>query len=134
MALDFANNNPAYLCGRLFAALESLQWRASETQLNRTIKDAYFASAVANPALIFPKLIILAQNHLKKLKNPIYFERLIGGLVDSLQEEFPGTLSLDNQGKFIVGYYQQREAFFNRNDDKQLDDKQLKEEQDNGVK
>ena len=134
MALDFANNNPAYLCGRLFAALESLQWRASETQLNRTIKDAYFASAVANPALIFPKLIILAQNHLKKLKNPIYFERLIGGIIDCLQGRFPGTLSLEEQGEFIVGYYQQREAFFNRNDDKQLDDKQLKEEQDNGVK
>ena len=51
-----------------------------------------------------------------------------------MQGCFPGTLSLEEQGEFIVGYYQQREAFFNRNDDKQLDDKQLKEEQDNGVK
>lgn len=134
MGLDLENNNPAYLCGRLFAVLESLQWRASETQLNRTIKDAYFASSVANPALIFPKLIMLAHNHLKKLKKPIYFERLIGGIIDCLQGCFPGTLSLEEQGEFIVGYYQQRQTFFNHNDDKQLDDKQLKEEQDNGVK
>ena len=132
MALDLENNNPAYLCGRLFAVLENLQWRASESQLNRTIKDAYFASAAANPALIFTKLVMLAQNHLKKLKNSIYFDKLIGGIIDCLQGRFPGTLSLEEQGEFIVGYYQQRQAFFKRNDDsnddKQLDDKQLKEE------
>ena len=66
MSLDKTNQTPAYLCGRLFAVLEKLQQDASNNSLNRTIKDAYFASASAKPALVFPKLIRLAQNHLSK--------------------------------------------------------------------
>ncbi|MGN0575379.1 MAG: type I-C CRISPR-associated protein Cas8c/Csd1 [Ruminococcus sp.] len=52
MALDLENNNGAYLCGRLFAVYEKIQKEASGGELNRTIKDSYFASACARPATI----------------------------------------------------------------------------------
>lgn len=117
MALDLSNNNPAYLCGRLFAALELIQQRAANGKLNRTIKDSFFASACSKPSTVFPRLIILAQNHLAKLKNTTYFDMLIGEIVSQLNSEFPQTLSLDDQGQFIIGYYQQNKVLYEKKDE-----------------
>lgn len=112
VALDKDNKNPAYLCGRLFAVLEKLQQDASGNNLNRTIRDAYFASASSKPAIVFPKLLRLAQNHQKKAKWGDYYIRMVGEIIDDLGDEFPETLLLVDQGKFMIGYYQQNQAFF----------------------
>lgn len=114
VALDKENHAPAYLCGRLFAVLERLQQAAANYSLNRTIKDAYFASAASNPAMVFPKLLKLAQNHLNKVDSPIFFNKLIGEIIEPLCGEFPGTLSLSDQGRFMIGYYQQNQCFFEK--------------------
>lgn len=116
VALDKENCGQAYLCGRLFAVLEKLQRDASGTKLNRTIKDAYFASASSKPAIVFPKLLKLAQNHLNKVKSPGYYNILMGEIMDKLNGEFPETLLLQDQGRFIIGYYQQNQSFFVRKD------------------
>lgn len=116
LALDIENKAPAYLCGRLFAVLEKLQQDASNNSLNRTIKDSYFASASSKPAIVFPKLLRLAQNHLNKSKRPVFYNKLIGEIVDSLGSEFPEILLLTDQGKFIIGYYQQYQSFFVKKD------------------
>ena len=131
MALDKENQNPAYLCGRLFAVLERLQQAASSTQLNRTIKDAYFASASAKPAIVFPKLMRLAQNHLAKTKSAVYYNILIGEILDKLDGEFPDWLTLTEQGKFIIGYYQQTQSFFAKQQDK---NNTVEEEKNDGNK
>lgn len=114
LSLNKTNTNPAYLCGRLFAVLEKLQQEASGDTLNRTIRDSYFASASASPAIIFPKLLRLAQNHLNKVAYPVFYNKLIGEIVDQLAGEFPDTLMLKEQGTFIVGYYQQYQNFFEK--------------------
>ena len=114
VSLDKTNQTPAYLCGRLFAVLEKLQQDASNNSLNRTIKDAYFASASAKPALVFPKLIRLAQNHLNKVKYPVYYNKLIGEIIDGLNGGFPETLRLTDQGRFDVGYYQQNQDLWRK--------------------
>ena len=119
MALDLSNTNQAYLCGRLFAVLEYIQQRASGGNLNRTIKDAYFSSACARPATVFPKLIKLSQHHLANLDATIFFDKLLGSIMGSLNGEFPQTLSLDDQGKFIIGYYQQNNVLYTKNTEKQ---------------
>lgn len=118
LALDYENKNQAYLCGRLFAVLEKLQQEASNNSLNRTIKDSYFSSAASKPALVFPKLLSLAQNHLKKLneKSLIFFNKLIQEIIDGINGEFPETLMLSEQGKFMIGYYQQYQSFFKKKD------------------
>lgn len=109
LAWDEKNLNPAYLCGGLFAVYEKIQQDASGSGqgLNRTIKDAYFASACSRPASVMPKLAMLSQNHLKKLSegSNVYYQRMIGSLMEGLPDAFPATLSLDDQGRFIVGYY-----------------------------
>ncbi len=117
VALDKSNHDPAYLCGRLFAVLEKLQQDASKNTLNRTIKDAYFASASSKPVLVFPKLIGLAQNHLKKLKNPVKYKVLIGNIIDMMGQEFPDHFYLKDQGKFMIGYYQQYQSFFDKKEE-----------------
>lgn len=118
MSLDKENQNPAYLCGRLFAVLEKLQQDASGNNLNTTIRDSYFASATSKPAIVFPKLLKLAQSHLKKTSSAIFYQKLIGEVIDLLGDEFPDTLLLVDQGKFIIGYYQQYQSFFVKKDDK----------------
>lgn len=113
LAWDEKNLNPAYLCGGLFAVYEKIQQDASGSAqgLNRTIKDAYFASACSRPASVMPKLAMLSQNHLKKVKAKYdekrvnYYQKQLGILMDGLVDGFPITLSLEDQGRFIVGYY-----------------------------
>lgn len=122
VSLDKDNKGQAYLCGRLFAVLEKLQQNASNNSLNRTIKDAYFASASSKPAIIFPKLLKLAQNHLNKVKSPVFYNKLIGEIVDKLEGEFPETLLLQDQGRFMIGYYQQYQSFFEKSGDGENND------------
>lgn len=116
MALDIQNTNQAYLCGRLFAVLEHIQQAAASANLNRTIKDAYFSSAASKPALVFPKLLMLSQNHIKKLneKSTVFYNKLIEEIVDKLNGEFPNTLLLDDQGRFMIGYYHQDQTFYQK--------------------
>ncbi|MCI8529964.1 MAG: type I-C CRISPR-associated protein Cas8c/Csd1 [Lachnospiraceae bacterium] len=119
VALDRENDGQAYLCGRLFAVLEKIQQDASGNSLNRTIKDAYFASASSKPAMVFPKLLRLAQNHLNKVSKPVqvYHSKLLGEIMDKLRSEFPETLLLQDQGRFMIGYYQQYQNFFVKGED-----------------
>ena len=114
MSLDLENKNQAYLCGRLFAVLEKIQQDASGGGLNRTIKDSYFASACSKPSTVFPKLYKLSQNHIKKLSSPIFYNKLCGEILDGLDGKFPSTLSLDDQGRVIVGYAQQNKALYTK--------------------
>lgn len=119
MSLNLDNTNQAYLCGRLFAVLEKIQQDASGGNLNRTIKDSYFSSACSKPATVFPKLIQLSQNHLKKVEYVLFYQKLCGDIIDQLEDAFPSTLSLDEQGKFIIGYYQQNKAFYAKKEKQQ---------------
>lgn len=115
VSLDRDNVNEAYLCGRLFALLERIQKQAvGGTSLNSTIKDKYFASATSKPASVFPTLIKLSQHHVRKLSDgsQVYYAKIMGEIMNSLGDEFPKTLSLTDQGKFIIGYYQQEQSLY----------------------
>lgn len=108
-----------YLLGRLFAVLEFLQEQANPG-INATIRDRYFSSASATPAIVFPTLIRLAQAHLKKLSTGgcIYFDRQIGEIMAQLGTSYPARLSLQDQGVFQLGYYHQKQANYTKKEDK----------------
>lgn len=114
MALDTENNSQAYVCGRIFALLEYAQKDAANGELNRTIKDAYFTSACSKPSTVFPRLMQLAQHHLEKAKRGGYINKLISEAIDKIEGKFPSTLSLDEQGEFIIGYYQQNKSIYTK--------------------
>ena len=117
MAWNDENKNQAYLCGGLFAVYEKIQQDSSGGGLNRTIKDSYFASACSRPASVFPKLAKLSQNHMRKLSEGscIYYNKMIGEITNELCGEFPSTLNLDDQGRFIIGYYQMNKKLYTSN-------------------
>ncbi len=114
--LDLDNPNPAYRLGRLFATLEKIQEEASPG-LNATIRDRYYGAASGTPVAVFATLLRLKNHHLGKLSDgrAVQMERLIGEILGGLTD-FPGNLALPEQGRFALGYYHQRQAFFTKND------------------
>ncbi len=110
--LNAENKNKGYLLGRLFALLEKAQQDANPG-INATIKDRYYASASATPGAVFPVLLRLAQHHIAKSEYGGYVDKLIESILCDL-ESFPTHLTLDEQGLFALGYYQQRNALYKR--------------------
>lgn len=115
MALNETSNYTPYVLGRLFSTLEAVQ-SAANPGINTTIKDKYFNSACATPAAVFPILLKLANSHLKKLGGglAVNYSKQIGELTARLETAFPKTLSLEEQGAFILGYYHQTQKRFEK--------------------
>ncbi len=121
MALDKNNTNAGYLMGRLFAVLEKMQIESAggEGKINSTIRDRFYGSASNTPVTVFPHLMKLKNYHLAKLENyKGFYEQLIGEINDKISavNAYPAHLSLEDQGRFAVGYYHQRQDFFKKKD------------------
>lgn len=104
--LNEQTNYLPYLLGRLFAVLEGLQ-QSANPGINTTIKDRYFNSASATPAIVFPQLINLAQKHLNKLDGglAVYYDKQITELSSRITQTLPTRMSLAEQSAFQLGYY-----------------------------
>ena len=131
--LDPDNHDPAYLAGRIFAVLEQIQQRSTESgqarknadqaatqantprQVNTSFTDRYFGGAIANPRIALIQGQQLAQAWLKKLN------RTRPGAASALRQQLtdlfdcfeataglPGQADLTRQATFILGYHQQR--------------------------
>ncbi|MEI7811006.1 MAG: type I-C CRISPR-associated protein Cas8c/Csd1 [Ignavibacteria bacterium] len=122
MALDLLNINQGYLCGRLFAVLEKIQEEALPG-INATIKDRYYGAASSTPVTVFSRLLNLKNHHLAKL-NPgrkTNFEKLIQKIMAGINSNgLPAHLTLDDQSRFAVGYYHQRQDLFTSKEQKEL--------------
>ena len=113
--LNEETNYQPYQLGRLFAVLEGLQ-EAANPGINATIRDKYFSSASATPAIVFPTLIRLAQAHLKKLETGarIWHDKQLCGLMGRIDATYPARLSLQDQGVFQLGYYHQTQKRYTK--------------------
>ncbi len=115
MSLDRHNPDPAYRLGRLFAVLEGIQ-KAALPGLSATIRDRYFGAASATPARVFPLLIKNATHHLSLLRKGDggglghWFDAEMGEIWSALPTDLPRALPLEDQARFIAGYYHQRWA------------------------
>ena len=112
MALERDNTNTGYRLGRLFAVLEKTQ-RDALGKTSSTIRDRFFGSAMGTPCVAFPQLLRLSQHHISKSKYGLVSDRMIEEIVLDLNG-FPKHLGLEDQGLFVIGYYHQRRAFFDR--------------------
>ena len=114
--LDLTNDNTAYRLGRLFSALEKIQEEANP-KINATIRDRFYGAASSTPVTVFTSLLRLKNHHLKKLDigRATWFEKLLGEILAAVSD-FPAHLTLQDQGRFALGYYHQRQAFFTKND------------------
>ena len=110
--LDKDNNNQGYLCGRLFAVLDKIQEDANNIS---SIRERYMNAASATPSAVFATILNLSVHHSEKLEEGrrIYFEKLKQEILDKVSADgFPTHLDLQDQGRFFVGYYHQRQDFF----------------------
>lgn len=117
MALDTGNINIGYRLGRLFATLEKIQEEASPG-INATIRDRFYGAASGTPVAAFPHLMKLKNHHLAKLENrgrAVNLEKIITEIMGDIAD-FPTHLSLQDQGRFAVGYYHQRQDFFTKHE------------------
>lgn len=115
VSLDDSNTNPGYRIGRLFAVLEKAQEEAVNP--SATIRDRFYGAASSTPVTVFANLMKLKNHHLAKLEEgrKRYFEKLIGQIMSDIND-FPAHLSLADQGRFAIGYYHQRQAFFTKSE------------------
>lgn len=123
--LDPQNTHVAYRLGRLFAVLEKIQEEAAGgRKLNSTIRDRFYGTASSSPASVFPTLMKLTGHHISKLdergKAMLYRafqdhspDAYIGEVLTHIAE-MPAHLMLADQGRFALGYYHQRQAFFTK--------------------
>ncbi len=115
VSLDPNNPSPGYRLGRLFAVLEKIQEDA-QPGINATIRDRYYGAASSSPASVFPQLLKLKNHHLAKLDNPSYrgaHEKRLAEIFDGIAD-MPSHLSMEEQARFAIGYYHQRQALFTK--------------------
>lgn len=140
--------DPAYNLGRLLAVFENLQNKYHNYERKGAgVVERYYGTASSAPASAFPLLCRLARHHLSKLKKgdekdkaaAYVIEKDIAEIFSKFQSTvagqppvFPRLLTLENQGKFALGFYQQK-AKPRQQTDKQTD-KQSAENNRNNTK
>ena len=107
--LDKENQNQGYLCGRLFAVLDNLQYAANKQD---SIRSSYMNAASSTPAAVFPTILKLSNSHYGKLSKDSkglanFFENQKKEIM-AMISNFPTTLELGDQGRFFLGYYHQK--------------------------
>lgn len=123
----FETNDAAYNCGRLLALFDDLQRDALSTEGNRFdgagVVEKYYGSASSAPNSAFGILWRLHQHHLKKVSQKgekgkaaaFAIKRKIAEIASLFPQpaplqppQFPRTFSLQEQGRFALGFYQQK--------------------------
>jgi CRISPR-associated protein Csd1 len=126
VSLNEESQNVPYRLGRLFAVLEKAQ-SDTNRELKSTINSKYFSSASTTPAGVFPVLLKLAQHHIAKSDWGFRSDQAIQEIMSGI-DGFPKTLTLEEQGMFIIGYYHQRKANYRKKEDSEEKTKAQMEE------
>jgi len=116
--IEEGNRPVAYVCGQIFAKVESIQYAALK-DLNAGIREKYFTYAMTSPASAFGRIFNLNSKHFTKLKSDrpglaVTLDKELQELCKDIDiNSFPATFSLEQQGQFAIGYYHQRQKQFN---------------------
>lgn len=120
----FETDDAAYNCGRLLSIFDDLQMRAHNYQLEGAgVVERYYGSASSAPNSAFGILWRLHQHHLKQVSRDgdrgkaaaEAIKRRIAGIAalfpqskPNIPPQFPRAFSLVEQGRFALGFYQQK--------------------------
>ncbi len=118
VSINRDSQDPAYNLGRLFAIYEYAEREASDR--SATIRDKYIGTAAATPRRCFPILMRTHENNVSLLAHGTGRQRMArvraGKLVTAIlgrfkgETPFPIKQSIEEQGRFFVGYYHQWSA------------------------
>ncbi len=108
--LDPDERHEAYVYGRFLSVFEQIQY-AALGDVNASVVDKFYGTMSAAPASVFGRLAANAQNHLRKLHGDkpgtaVNLEKRlleVRGLLGAAPP--PARLSLQDQGRFALGYY-----------------------------
>ena len=129
--LNENTTDPAYNCGRLLAVFGQLQEEAHKGDDGKPgltgpgIMEKYYSVASTSPVSAFGILWRLHQHHLGKLRRKNEKGRIIANAIEgkivaiaskftslpdnpNMSPELPRFLNLQEQGKFALGFYQQK--------------------------
>ncbi|MDB5351988.1 MAG: CRISPR-associated protein Cas8c/Csd1, subtype [Planctomycetota bacterium] len=115
-------DDPAYNCGRLLALLDDMQYQAHQGEVGADVVARFYGNASTFPANVFSRLLRLEKHHRAKArKDPktVAAAIAIGRKMDDViaifpqsgpraAPDFPGVLSLRDQGRFAIGFHQQK--------------------------
>lgn len=125
----FETDDKAYNCGRLLAVLAEIQTKAHDYKLSGAgVAERYFGTASVSPASVFPLLLRLNRHHLDKIRKTSGSAwNQEGNIQDVLcrfapesagaPPQFPRHLDLQAQGRFALGFYQQKAEVEKRKED-----------------
>lgn len=118
VSLNEQSTNIPYTLGRLFAYYEKVQ-KEVNPEINATIVDKYYISAMSTPARTFKLLNGLYQSHLRKLyrlnkDRARWFDMEVGKLKDVFDETYPIKHTSQEQCSFDLGYYHQKQWFYTK--------------------
>jgi CRISPR-associated protein Csd1 len=104
-------HHPAYVCGRIMAALGAIQYKALG-DVGAGVVQRYYAAASATPGLVLGRLVRLAQTgHLPKIE-PVglrrWYENQLAEVWGLLKQAPPRSLTLEEQTLFAMGFYHQK--------------------------
>jgi len=119
VSLNRESDDVAYNLGRLFGAMVY----AAEAVATRSapLRDRYIGSASATPGVVFPHLMRNYEHNrssLAKSDRPgkrVAVDKAVTEVVSRIRD-FPATLSLEEQGRFFVGFHHQHEFFYTKRD------------------
>ena len=111
-ALDKKDRRSAYLLGRLFASLCSIQAQAMPS-IQRPFSDLWLSSASQTPQRVFPVILEKTSSvYLKKIKRTRpNCDLLLNEILDELKD-IPANLTIAEQSLFLIAYYQQENVIF----------------------
>ncbi|MFI3292808.1 MAG: type I-C CRISPR-associated protein Cas8c/Csd1 [Rikenellaceae bacterium] len=121
MALNKDNTNTGYLLGRMLAIIEWAQTSSNPT-LSYTIKDQTYATLSVTPAALYNRVYSLAINYFRRIPRQgtqVYLKMLLSEVTDKISAEgVPMRLSLEDQGRFALGYQHQNQSFYIKKDER----------------
>lgn len=115
--LDPDECHPAYVYGRLLSIFEQIQY-AALGDVNANVVDKFYGTLSGAPAMVFSRLQANARNHLRKIRGEkpgaaVALERRMTEVCDLLgAAPPPRQLSLQDQGRFALGYYHEKAKRF----------------------
>lgn len=115
--LDPDERHPAYVYGRLLAVFEQIQY-AAMGDVNANVVDKFYGTMSSAPGMVVGRLQDNARNHLRKLRgdkpgSAVNLEKRLMEVLGLLgASPPPSRQSLQDQGRFALGYYHEKAKRF----------------------
>lgn len=108
LSVEYNEKHPdsAYHCGALVAVYGAIQ-NCAMPDVNSSLIDRYYASAIQTPAMVLGQLSRASNYHVSKLEGlRHYFTCLRDQVACAIGAEIPTVLLPEQQAYFALGYYQ----------------------------